>query len=316
MTEPAHMPSFDGATGWLNSPPLSTDALRGHVVAVQFCTFSCINWIRTLPHTRAWAHRYERDGLVVIGAHSPEFAFEHDTNAIADALKERDINYPVAIDNDFAIWSAFSNNYWPALYIADDTGILRYHHYGEGSYEQSEQVIRQLVGADGIPEPISIDRADEIEADWNALKSPETYVGYERTSNFASPSGQVAGRSHRYALPPQLLGNQWALSGLWTIGSNSASLDEPTGQIAFRFHARDLNLVMGCAGVQPISFRVTLDGRSPGVRHGLDVDEDGNGWVAKPRMYQLIRQFGTIAEHTFEVAFQDAGVDAYVFTFG
>ncbi len=313
MTGSQPMPSFGGATAWLNSPPLDTEALRGHVVAVDFCTFSCINWIRTLPHISAWAHRYERDGLVMVGVHSPEFAFERDIDAVADALKERNIRYPVAIDNDFAVWSAFDNNYWPALYIADDSGVLRYHHYGEGSYEQSESVIRQLVGADGIPEPISVDRADEIEADWNALKSPETYLGYERAQHFVSPSDAILDQSHSYAIPPQLDSNQWALSGAWTIGSHSASLDEPNGQLAYRFHARDLHLVMGSAGA---SFRVTIDGRPPGAAHGLDVDEDGNGFVSKPRLYQLIRQFGSIVEHTFEITFYDRGVDAYVFTFG
>lgn len=316
MSSAEHMPSFAGATGWLNSPPLTAEALGGHVVAVQFCTFSCINWIRTLPHIRAWAHRYERDGLVVIGVHSPEFAFERDIDAVADALKERNIAYPVAIDNDFAVWTAFENNYWPALYVADGSGVLRYHHYGEGSYEQSEAAIRQLLGADGIPEPISVDRADEIEADWNALNSPETYLGYERAQHFVSPSDAILDQSHSYAIPPQLLSNQWALSGAWTIGAHSATLDEPGGQIAYRFQARDVHLVMGSAGTEPVSFRVALDGHPPGAVHGLDVDEDGNGFVSKPRMYQLIRQFESIVEHTFEVTFYGPGVEAYVFTFG
>jgi thiol-disulfide isomerase/thioredoxin len=297
-----HLPSLDGATGWLNSAPLTAAGLRGRVVLVQFWTFTCINWLRTLPYIRAWAEKYENDGLLVLGAHTPEFWFEHDLENVRRAVKDMQIEYPVAVDNDYAIWDAFANRYWPALYFVDAEGAIRDHHFGEGRYEQSERVIQQLLAVDR--ELVSVDgRGAEAAADWDDLDSPETYLGSQRAERRAE------------APPASLALNHWALSGDWTIQEQGAKLNEAGGSIAFRFRARDLHLVLR-TGDTPVRFRVSLDGEAPGASHGTDVDEQGNGVVSEPRLYQLIRQPGRIEEHTFEITIVEPGVEAYVFTFG
>lgn len=305
------VPSLYGATGWLNSNPLGAADLRGRVVVFDFCTYSCINWLRSLPHVRAWSERYADRGLVVIGVHSPEFSFERDVEGVAAFLRRRHVDYPVAIDNDFAIWTAFANRCWPATYIADAEGVIRHHRFGEGDYEQSERVIEGLLESGGTGRyPASVQvRGDEAPADWRRLRSPETYLGYVRMQSFASPEGESV-----YAFPQTLRVNHWALSGVWRIGSESAVLDEPGGRIAYRFHARDLHLVMGSH--TPVPFRISLDARPPGAANGLDVDEDGYGVVVEPRLYQLVRQRGSVEDRTFEIAFHDGGVEAFVFTFG
>ncbi len=315
------LPSFAGATGWLNSPPLTTAGLRGKVVVVDFWTYTCINWLRQLPYVRAWAGKYSGHGLVVIGVHTPEFPFEHDLGNVRGAARDMRVEYPVAIDNDYAVWSAFANHYWPALYFADAEGRIRHHHFGEGEYQQSEMVIQQLLaaaGSDAGHELVSVDaRGAEAPADWAALRTPETYTGYERTENFASPGGAVPGRPHAYQAPAELRLNHWALSGDWTMDEQAATLNEAGGQIAYRFHARDVHLVMGPAGPDaPVRFRVLIDGRPPGAAHGTDADDQGHGTVTGQRLHQLIRQPGPITDRTFEIAFLDPGVQAYVFTFG
>jgi hypothetical protein len=316
------LPEFDGANAWLNSEPLTPAGLRGKVVLVEFCTFSCINWLRTVPYVRAWADRYGEDGLVVIGAHTPEFQFEHDLEKIRSALEDMDVRYPIAVDNDYGVWRAFRNNYWPALYFADAEGMIRHHHYGEEDYEQSERVIQQLLSEAGAGEVegevVSVDTGGVYTpADWDTLGSPETYVGHARASGFASPGGLVTGRSHSYEEPPRLDLNQWSLSGDWTVGDQPTELNEPGGRITPRFHARDVNLVMGAqGGAGSVDFQVRIDGQPPGDAHGLEVDEEGTGKVAEERLYQLFRQPGNDSDRTFEITFQDSGVQAYVFTFG
>jgi hypothetical protein len=314
------LPQFDGATTWLNSPPLATAELRGRVVLVSFGTYTCINWIHTLPYLRAWADAYGPLGLVAVGVQTPEFEFEADLGNVARALDEMDIRYPIVVDNDYAIWTAFGNHYWPALYIADAAGDIRHHHFGEGGYDESEMVLRMLLRAAAeveIPAVAVEGRGVEAPADWSNVRSAETYIGYDRAVGFASPGGIVAGAPHRYAAPPTLPRNQWALAGEWDVGAVPARLDEPGGVIAFQFHARDLHLVMGPpSGAPPVSFRIRLDGRPPGASHGVDVDEDGNGRADYQRMYQLIRQPGPIGDRRFEIEFLDAGVEAFVFTFG
>jgi hypothetical protein len=316
------LPEFDGATAWLNSEPLTPAGLRGKVVLVEFCTFSCINWLRTVPYLRAWDERYRDHGLVVIGAHTPEFEFEHDLEKIRVALEEMGVVYPIVVDNDYGVWRAFNNNYWPALYFADAEGRLRHHHFGEEDYERSERVIQQLLteaGATGVDgELVSVD-ADGVyaAADWDSLGSPETYVGYGREAGFASPGGLVRERSHLYEEPEELALNSWSLSGDWTAGAQPTELNEPGGRIRHRFHARDVNLVMGAEGGRgSVDFQVRIDGGPPRDVHGLDVDEEGNGTVAEERLYQLIRQPGSDSDRTFEITFLDRGVQAYVFTFG
>jgi hypothetical protein len=316
------LPDFGGATAWLDSEPLTAAGLRGQVVLVQFCTYSCVNWLRTLPYVRAWARRYRDDGLVVIGAHSPEFPFEHDVEKVRSALQAMGVDYPIAIDNDFAIWRAFGNQYWPALYVADAQGRLRDHHFGEGRYEGSERVIRQLLaeaGSVGVDrEPVSVDpRGLEASADPDTLGSPETYVGYARAENLVAPDGVLPGGPRVYRESPPLELNQWSLSGNWTVGRQAAVMNQAGGRITFRFHARDLNFVLGpSASGAPVRFRVLIDGAAPGRAHGLDVDDEGNGTVAEARLYQLVRQPGSVADRTFEITFLDPGVEAYVFTFG
>jgi len=315
------LPSFEGATGWLSSPPLTAAGLRGRVVLVNFWTYTCINWLRQLPYVRAWAEKYADHGLVVIGVHTPEFGFEHDVDNVRHAVKDRTVGYPVALDNDYAVWRAFDNYYWPALYLADALGQVRYHHYGEGEYRQSEMVIQQLLaeaGSGGDREPVSPDaRGLEAAADWATLRSPENYTGYERTENFASPGGARPDRPLEYAVPAKLRLNQWALAGHWTMGDQAITLNAEGGQISCRFHARDLHMVMGSAGrASPVRFQVRLDGQPPGAGHGIDVDAQGHGTVAEPRLYQLIRQLGPVTERTFEITFPDPGAQAYAFTFG
>jgi thiol-disulfide isomerase/thioredoxin len=315
-------PSLDGATGWLNSPPLTAAGLRGKVVLVDVWTYTCINWLRTLPYVRAWADKYRSQGLVVIGVHSPEFAFEKDPDNVRRAARDMRVDYPIAIDSDHAIWTAFRNDYWPALYLIDAQGRIRYHHFGEGEYDRSERAIQQLLaeaGASGIGRDlVSVDaRGLEAAADWESLKTPENYVGYERTENFASPGGAAPAKRRVYALPAQLRLNQWALSGDWTIGKQATVLNSPDGRIAYRFHARDLHLVMGPAAPgATVRFRVLIDGQPPGAAHGTDVDAQGNGKVTEQRLYQLIRQAKPIVDRQFEIEFLDPGVEAFAFTFG
>jgi thiol-disulfide isomerase/thioredoxin len=318
------MPSLDGATEWLNSPPLTASGLRGKVVLVDFWTYTCINWLRTAPYVRAWAAKYKDQGLVVIGVHSPEFPFEKDISNVRRSAKQIKVDYPIAVDSDHAVWRAFHNEYWPALYLVDAKGRIRYHQFGEGEYERSEQVIRQLLAeagaGDARPERAStpVDaRGIEAAADWRNLKSGENYVGYVRTENFASPGGAAHGGRRVYAAPARLELNQWALSGDWTVAANAIALHKGGGRIAYRFHARDLHLVMGpSSGGASVRFRVLIDGKPPGTAHGIDVDADGNGTASEQRFYQLIRQPGPIADRKFEIEFLDRGIEAFAFTFG
>jgi thiol-disulfide isomerase/thioredoxin len=314
--------SLERADEWLNSPPLTASALRGKVVLIDFWTYTCINWLRTLPYVRAWAEKYKDQGLVVIGVHAPEFAFEKSANNVRWAVKAMRIDYPVAVDNEHTIWRAFKNIYWPALYFVDSQGRVRHHHFGEGSYEQSEMIIQELLaeaGNTGINrEPVSVEgRGIEAAADWGSLKSAENYVGYERTENFASPGGAILGKPRIYQLPAMLRRNEWALSGDWTVKKEAAALNKPNGGIAYRFHARDLHLVMGPATPgTSVKFRVRIDGQPPGAAHGTDVDEQGEGAVSEQRLYQLIRQPKPIVDRQFEIEFLDSGVEAFAFTFG
>jgi thiol-disulfide isomerase/thioredoxin len=316
------LPSFDGATGWLNSMPLSPAALRGKVVVVEFWTYTCINWRRSLPYVRAWADKYKDKGLVVIGVHTPEFAFERNVENVRWAARDMQIPYPIAIDSDRTIWRAFKNEYWPALYFVDARGRIRHHWYGEGDYERSERVIQTLLaeaGASGVaPELASVDpRGAEVAADWDDLESPETYLRYERTKDFASPGGLAVDARRTYAAPARLGLNQWALSGEWTVRRHAAVLDEANGRIALRFHARDLHLVMGPAvRGHAVHFRVLIDGQPPGAAHGGDVDDQGNGAAAEQRLYQLVRQQPPIGDRRFEIEFLDPDIEAYAFTFG
>ena len=316
------LPSLSGATGWLNSPPLTAVGLRGKVVLIDIWTYTCINWLRTLPYVRAWAEKYKNQGLVVIGVHSPEFAFEKNVDNVRRAAKDMKVDYPIAIDTDFAIWRALKNEYWPALYIVDAQGRIRHHQFGEGGYEQSERIIQQVLAEAGNSsighDLVSVDpRGAEAPADWSNLKSPENYVGYDRTENFASPGGAVLDKPRVYAAPARLKLNGWALSGDWTIRKPSTVLNKPNGRIAYRFHARDLHLVMGpSAPGAAVRFRVLVDGKPPGAAHGVDVDDQGNGTVTEQRMYQLVRQPKPIADRQFEIEFLDSGVEAFAFTFG
>jgi hypothetical protein len=309
------MPALGGATGWLNSEPLNSDDLRGRVVLVDFWTFTCINWLRTEPYVRVWSRAYRDDGLVVIGVHTPEFSFEHEIDRVQGAIKERGIDYPVAVDNDYAIWSAFDNHYWPALYFVDSDGVIRDHHFGEGRYEQSERMIQRLLGLER--ELVSVQGLGvEAEADWDDLGTPETYLGYGRSQDFASPGGAAFDERRGYELPEHLGFNNWALAGEWTIGRENVVLDGAGGGIFYRFHARDAHLVMSAEPPKPIPFRVLIDGEAPGPSHGVDIDEDGNGRLADGRLYQLIRQDGQVRERTLQITFHEPGAEAYVFTFG
>ncbi|MBR8176314.1 cytochrome c biogenesis protein DipZ [Burkholderia ambifaria] len=319
------LPSLDGAVQWLNSPPLTAAGLRGKVVLVDFWTYSCINCLRTLPYTTAWAHKYAPYGLVVIGVHAPEFAFERDIGNVKKAVHDLGIDYPVAIDNGYAIWRAFGNEYWPAHYFVDAQGRIRHHHFGEGEYAQSERAIQSLLAEAGHPEalnvPIGLTGAPAkgalAAADSADVRSPETYVGYARAEDFTSPGGVVRDASHRYDAPAHPDLNDWGLAGTWQVGAERATLAAPAGRIVYRFHARDLHLVLGPGATgKPVRFRVTLDGAAPGSAHGADVDAQGYGTVTGQRLYQLVRQPGAIADRTFSIEFLDPGVDAYAFTFG
>jgi thiol-disulfide isomerase/thioredoxin len=318
------MPSLDSATGWLNSPPLTPADLRGQVVLINFWTYTCINWLRTLPYLRAWTDRYKDHGLVVIGVHTPEFDFEHDLDNVRRAAEDLGVDYPVAIDSDYAIWSAFNNHYWPALHFVDAQGQIRHHRFGEGDYQQSEMILQQLLAEAGISgigighDLVSVDaRGVEAAADWASLRSPENYLGSERTQNFALFPGAVLDTRHVYAAPTRLHLNHWALAGHWTVQAQDTVLHQAEGRIHYRFHARDLHLVMAPAAQgTPVRFHVRIDGQPPGAAHGTDVDDQGHGTVTEPRLYQLIRQPGPVTEHTFEATFLDPGVQAYAFTFG
>src|SRR3954451_22102307 len=316
------MPSLDGATEWLNSPPLATDGLRGRVVIVDFWTYTCINWLRTVPYVRAWAEAYRNAGAVVLGVHTPEFPFERDADNVRRAIHDRQITYPVAVDSDYAVWTAFANMYWPALYVVDAQGYIRYHHFGEGAYEESEQVIRQLLGeagaGDTVPAPIPVDpRGIEPPPDGTDLRSAENYLVSDRTENFAPPEAAATGIPRRYTTRPGLALNHWALSGEWTVQPDAVLSGEPGGRIACRFSARDVHLVVAPAAPgAPVRVGVRIDGRPPARAHGAVVAADGTGAVTEPRLYQLIRQRGPVAEHTFEITFLDPGAQAYAFTFG
>jgi thiol-disulfide isomerase/thioredoxin len=322
MRVEGNLPALAGATEWLNSPPLTAAGLRGKVVVVQFWTYSCINWLRSLPYVRAWADKYKKHGLVVIGVHTPEFTFEKNVDNIRRATKDMRIDYPVAVDSTHALWDAFRNQYWPALYFVDAQGRIRHHHFGEGEYEQSEMIIRQLLAEAGArdldQELASVDaRGAEAAADWSDLKSPENYLGYARTANFASQGGPVLDKRRVYAAPTQLPLNHWALSGDWTLQGEAAALNAANGRIVYRFHARDLHLVMGPATRGTlVRFRVLVDGQPPGAAHGIDVDAQGNGTVVEQRLHQLIRQTKPISDRQFEIEFLDPGVQAFSFTFG
>ncbi len=310
-----HIPPLDGATEWLNSEPLGPAELRGHIVLVNFWTLTCINWLRQEPYVRAWSRAYRQDGLVVIGVHTPEFSFEHEINGIRQAIREREIDYPVAVDNDYDVWSAFDNHYWPALYFIDADAIIRDQHFGEGRYEQSEQIIQRLLTVEREVVPVE-GHGIEAPADWNHLQTPESYLGYGRSERFSSADGVAFDERRAYQLPERLCVNHWSLDGEWTIGRENVVLDQAGGSIACRFHARDVHLVL-CAGArEQIPFRVLLDGEAPGPSAGVDVDEDGTGVLRDGRLYQLARQHDGVRERTVEITFSESGAEAYSFTFG
>ena len=301
MFERLQMPLLAGATGWLNSEPLGPAELGGHVVLVNFWTWTCINWLRQEPYVRAWSQAYRDDGLLVVGVHTPEFSFEHDIDGVRQAVEVRDIDYPVAQDNDYTVWSAFANHYWPALYFVDADGIIRDAHFGEGRYEESERVIQRLLGVER--KLVSVEGVGvEAEADWDNLRTPETYLG--------------SGRGVRPSSPDRVPLNHWALAGKWKTGPENVVLDEAGGSIAFRFHARDAHLVLSPGAREPIPFRALLDREAPGPSHGVDVDGDGNGLLREGRMYQLVRQRDGVRERTLEITFVEPGAEAYAFTFG
>ena len=318
---PRELAAIGRATEWINTPPLAAASLVGKIVVVDFWTYTCINWLRTLPYVRAW-RRSTTQGLVVIGVHTPEFPFEKDLDNVRRALKQMKVEYPIVIDNDYSIWRAFRNQYWPALYFIDARGSVREHHFGEGEYERSERAIQRLLweaGVAGIGNGIvSVDGGGfEAAADWTNLRSPETYVGYERSENFASRERAALDQRRAYAAPARLALNQWSLAGEWTMGRQATVLSKAPGQIVHRFHARDVHLVMGPSRPgSSVRFRVTIDGQPPGAAHGLDVDEGGNGTVVEQRLYQLIRQPTPIVDRTFPIEFLDPGVEAFSFTFG
>jgi len=314
------MPSLAGAETWLNSSPLTAEGLKGKVVLVDFWTYSCINCLRTIPYVEAWAEKYRNQGLVVIGVHTPEFAFERNVDNVRRAIADLKITYPVALDNDYNIWRGFDNHYWPAHYFIDAQGRIRDEHFAEGNYEESERVIQQLLAEAGMhaaPGHVTVSASGaEAAPDFADVKSPETYLGFVRAENFVSPGGTVRGVPHDYAVPPLQL-NQWALSGTWTVSGEYAELNARDGGISLRFHARDLHLVLGSApGGGPVHFRVTIDGEPPGDSHGADVDADGLGIVTSQRLYQLVRQNGPVTDRSFEIRFLDPGVQAFAFTFG
>ena len=315
-------PSLDGAVEWINSPPLTPQGLRGKVVLIDFWTYSCINCLRTLPYLRAWAAKYREAGLVVIGVHTPEFAFEAKTDNVKRAVRDLKITYPVAVDSDFAIWRAFFNQYWPAHYFIDAQGRMRHHHFGEGDYAESERVIQQLLAEAGNKDVekgvVSVSESGALAAaDEANIKSPETYLGFMRAKNFISPETTVHEQDQLYSVPAGLELNQWALDGTWNIHDERAMLSAAGGKIVYRFHARDLHLVLapGDDG-KPVRFRVTIDGQPPGDDHGADIDAAGDGTVTEQRLYQLVRQKGPVKDRTFQIEFLDPGVQAFAFTFG
>jgi cytochrome c biogenesis protein CcdA/thiol-disulfide isomerase/thioredoxin len=317
-----NLPPLDGAVQWLNSPPLTAQALKGKVVLVDFWTYSCINCLRTLPYVKAWAEKYRDQGLVVIGVHAPEFAFERDVGNVTKAMKDLGINYPVAVDNDYRIWRAFNNEYWPAHYFADAQGRIRYHHFGEGEYAESERVIQQLLreaGAAKVDNGLINANATGVQLapDMNEVQSPETYVGYQRAEHFVPEASLAPDTVATYNPPSQLALNDWSLDGQWKVGSERATSSAPASRIVYRFHARDLHLVLGPnTDGKPVRFKVLIDGKAPGDDHGTDVAPDGRGLVTEQRLYQLVRQSSVVNDHTFSIEFLDPGVSAYAFTFG
>ena len=316
-----HLPGFAGATGWLNSTPLTDADLRGKVVLADFWTYTCINWLRTLPYVRAWAEKYNAQGLIVVGVHTPEFPFEQDVDNVRKAANDLSVEYPIALDSDYAVWDAFANRYWPAVYIADADGRIRHHQFGEGGYDECEQIIQQMLreaGREGIGDDLaSVAPAGfEAQADVTSLGSPETYLGYEQGRSFDSPGGAELDEPRDYVLPDRLTLNTWGLSGNWTVEGRACVLNDAGGQIAFRFHARDVNLVLRSRTPgTPVPFRVLVDGARPGADHGLDADEDGHGTLVEPRLYHLVRLQGPIGDRTFEATFVATSVEASVFTF-
>jgi methionine-S-sulfoxide reductase len=316
------LPPLTGATGWLNSKPLTPESLRGKVVVVDFWAYSCINCLRAMPYVNAWYRHYKDSGLVVLGVHSPEFAFEKDIANVRAAVQKFDLQYPIALDSNLAIWKAFNNKFWPAHYFVDAKGQIRGHHFGEGKYEKSEREIRRLLteaGAKNLPEPLDYTAGQGVgaPADIASVASPETYVGYARAENFVSPGAFARDAKKSYAIPASLKLNQWALAGPWQVAREHARLESAPGRIAFRFKARDLHLVLGpSASGKPARFRVTLNGAPPKADAGMDVDANGNGVVREHRLYQLIREKGPVSEQEFVIEFLDPGVDAYSFTFG
>jgi cytochrome c biogenesis protein CcdA/thiol-disulfide isomerase/thioredoxin len=317
-----NLPPLDGAVQWLNSPPLTAQALKGNVVLVDFWTYSCINCLRTLPYVKAWAEKYRDQGLVVIGVHAPEFAFERNVGNVTKAMKDLGINYPVAIDNDYKIWRAFNNEYWPAHYFADAQGRIRYHHFGEGDYAESERVIQQLLreaGAAKVADGLINASAEGVQLapDMNEVQSPETYVGYQRAEHFVPGTSLVPDKVSAYTPPSELALNDWSLGGQWNVGSERAISSAPASRIVYRFHARDLHLVLGPGpDGKPVRFKVLIDGKAPGDAHGTDVNADGSGSVTEQRLYQLVRQTGGVTDRTFSIEFLEPGVSAYAFTFG
>ena len=315
MVGRVHIPPLDGATKWLNSEPLGPAGLRGHVVLVNFWTLTCINWLRQEPYVRAWSQVYRDNGLVVIGVHTPEFSFEHEIDGIRQAIKDREIDYPVAVDNDYEVWNAFDNQYWPALYFIDTEGVIRDQQFGEGRYEQSEHAIQRLLGVQR--ELVSVEGFGvEAPADWDHLQTPESYLGYARSERFSSADGVAFDERRAYQLTERLCFNHWSLDGQWTIGRENVVLDQAGGSIAFRFHARDAHLVLSAGARERIPFRVLLDGEAPGPSAGVDVDEDGTGVLRDGRLYQLARQHDGVRERTVEITFSKPGAEAYSFTFG
>jgi thiol-disulfide isomerase/thioredoxin len=317
-----HLPSFDGATSWLNSEPLTPHGLRGRVVLVDFWTYTCINWLRTMPYVKAWDAKYRDVGLTVIGVHTPEFGFEQNIDNVVARSHAFGVEYPIAVDSNYGVWEAFANHFWPAIYIADAEGRIRWHHFGESEYEMTEMVVQQLLleaGVEGVdPDLVSVEPTGfEVAADWRNLRTPETYLGYGRSSAFASSEHARFNEPHIYPRPGRLGLNEWAPSGPWTLAQHAAVSSEAGARIHFQFQARDVNLVMGPAtrgGSVP--FRVLLDGEAPGRSHGFDVDDHGTGSLVDQRLYQLIRQTGHIGESLVEIEFLDAGAEAYCFTFG
>ncbi|GAA0463612.1 hypothetical protein Ade02nite_30410 [Paractinoplanes deccanensis] len=312
------LPLLDGATGWLGTEPLTPEGLRGRVVLVNFWTFTCVNWLRQLPYVRAWHHKYASQGLVVLGVHTPEFRFEHNLDDVRRQARADRIDYPVALDNEYGVWRAFGNHYWPALYLADADGNIRYHHFGEGEYERTEMAIQRLLTENGaspgrdlvVVEPRPVEEA----ADWSTLLSPENYTGYDRTEHFASPDGLILGKPHRYEIPDTLGLNEWSLGGDWTMNEQATTADAAGARILYRFHARDLNMVMGAP--TPVRFQILIDGEPPAAAAGEDIDADGYGEISDRRLYQLLRQPDPITDHTAEITFLDPGAETYSFTFG